>query len=235
MDESGEFEKITIKGLAENLSGKSYLDAVESMIRQGLTDKGKEQNQKALDFMWYFWCGAKSPLFGKDKTATFERYFIEDKKPHKETKNPYYIHTEKYPACYKIFEEFGLCNASSHIINGHTPVKEKDGESPIRAGGKLLVIDGGFAKSYRKETGRAGYTLTYNSYGLVLYANEAFESVEEVIREEKDVKYDVMINEKVFVRKRVYDTDKGKELLEQIEDLKILFDAYRDGTLQEKV
>jgi len=235
MDENGEFSKISIKGLGENLSGKSYLDAAEAMVRKAFINRASPDNQQTLDFMWYFWCGANSPFFGKDKAATFERYFIDDKKTHKEIKDPYYKHTMEQPACLKIFDEFGLCKKTSHIINGHTPVKEKDGESPIRAGGKLLVIDGGFAKSYRKETGRAGYTLTYNSYGLVLYANEAFESIEEVIREEKDIKYDIMINEQVIERKRVSDTDIGKEILAEIEDLNVLLQAYRDGRLQEKI
>ena len=122
----------------------------------------------------------------------------------------------------------------SHIINGHVPVKEKDGESPIKANGKLLVIDGGFAKSYRNQTGRAGYTLTYNSYGLILSANEPFDSKEEAIRDEIDIKYDIMVNEKVLKRKRVADTDKGKELQKEIDELKLLLKAYRDGVIKER-
>ena len=183
--------------------------------------------------MWYLWCGPKSPLFGKDKAATFERYFIDDKETHKEDKNPYFTLIEKEEICNKILKEFGLNENNSHIINGHIPVKEKDGESPIKANGKLLVIDGGFAKSYRGQTGRAGYTLTYNSYGLILAANEPFDSKAEAIREEKDIKYDIMVNAKATERKRVADTDIGKEIQEEINDLKLLLNAYKEGKIKE--
>ena len=232
MNKEGDFDKIYIEGLSEHLWGKSYLDAVEKMIRRPYNNKNNGIDQFGLDFIWYFWCGEKSPLFGKSKAATFERYFIDDKTPHKEVKNPYYTHTTKKEACYKIFDEFGLCKEKSHIINGHTPVKEVMGESAIRAEGKLLVIDGGFAKSYRKQTGRAGYTLTYNSLGLVLYANEEFDSIKEVIREEKDVKDEVIVNESSTNRIRVADTDIGIDLQEQITDLKNLLLAYKNGEIK---
>jgi len=181
--------------------------------------------------MWYFWCSEKSPFFGKDKAATFERYFIEEKETHKENKNPYYELISQEQICDKILKEFDLNPYESHIINGHVPVKEKDGESPIRGNGKLLVIDGGFAKSYRKQTGRAGYTLTYNSYGLMLSANEPFDSKMDVIINEKDVKYDIMVKPEESTRKRVADTDIGKELQKEVEGLKLLYAAYRDGIL----
>ncbi|MCL1995187.1 MAG: fructose-1,6-bisphosphatase [Defluviitaleaceae bacterium] len=231
MDENGDFDVISIKGLGDRLSGKKYFDATESIIRKTFF---KKNNQKNLDFMWYFWCGPKSPLFGKDKAATFERYFIDDKQPHKEVRNPYYKYAIEESTCLKIFDEFEMCRETSHVINGHTPIKEKDGESPIKANGKLLVIDGGFAKSYRKETGRAGYTLSYDSYGLVLYANEPFSSVEEVIREEKDIKYEIMVNEKAVERKIVRDTDAGKGILKEIEGLTSLLKAFKDGSMKEK-
>lgn len=154
MNENGEFTKVNVLG--EYLSGKELFDAVDKVARRAYFEKNKvEKNKDVIDFMWYLWCGPVSPLFGKDKAATFERYFISEKETHKEKKNPYYVLIEKEKVCNKILEEFGLEQENSHIINGHIPVKEKDGESPIKANGKLLIIDGGFAKSYRKETGRA--------------------------------------------------------------------------------
>ena len=185
--------------------------------------------------MWYLWCGPKSPLFGKDKAATFERYFVIEKETHVEKKNAYYTLSEKEEICDKILKEFGINDKNSHIINGHIPVKEKDGESPIRANGKLLVIDGGFAKSYRLQTGRAGYTLTYNSYGLLLAANEPFDSKADAIREEIDIKYDIMVNEKETERKNVADTDIGKEIQEEIDDLKLLLKAYKEGKIKQDI
>ena len=183
--------------------------------------------------MWYLWCGPKSPLFGKEKAATFERYFVIEKETHKEVKNPYFKLVEEERICDKILNEFGLKGEKSHIINGHMPVKEKDGESPIKASGKLLVIDGGFAKSYRGQTGRAGYTLTYNSYGLILAANEPFDSKADAIREEKDIKYDVMVNATETERKSVADTDIGKDIQEEIDYLKLLLAAYKEGKIKE--
>jgi len=185
--------------------------------------------------MWYLWCGPKSPLFGKEKAATFERYFLEDKETHKEKKNPYFTLNESEDICIKILKEFELEGKNCHIINGHIPVKEKDGESPIRANGKLLVIDGGFAKSYRSQTGRAGYTLTYNSYGLILAANEPFDSKADAIREEIDIKYDIMVNEKETERKLVADTDIGKQIQEEIDGLKLLLQAYREGKIKQEI
>jgi len=234
MDENGEFSKVTIMG--ETLSGKAYLDFVDKLARKAYFNKEPlEQKQYLLDFMWYLWCGPKSPVFGKSKMANLERYFTSDKALHKEPKDYYFKLIDKEEICNKILEEFGLCSKSSHIINGHVPVKEKDGESPIRGNGRLLIIDGGFAKSYRSETGRAGYTLTYNSYGLILSANEPFDSKAEAIRDEKDIQYEIMVNETETERKRVADTDVGRELQNQVDDLKMLLEAYRDGTFKEEV
>lgn len=190
--------------------------------------------QNEIDFLWYCWARPKSPLFGKNRAATFERYLISDKTTHEEKKNPYFILSQKEEICNKIFDEFGLDRDNSHIINGHIPVKEKDGETPIKANGKLLVIDGGFAKSYREQTGRSGYTLTYNSYGLILAANEPFDSRAKAIREELDIKYDIMVNAQKTKRKRVADTDIGKELKLEIDNLKELLKAYREGKIKEK-
>ena len=232
MDENGEFSEIDIYG--HKLSGKAYLDYIEGLVSKAYLEKDNyKKDRNALDIMWYLWCGAKSPLFGKEKAATFERYFLIEDEVRKEKKNPYYNLVQQEETCDKIFKEFGLDESTSHIINGHIPVKEKDGESPIKANGKLLVIDGGFAKSYRKETGRAGYTLTYNSYGLILAANDPFDSKMKAIREELDIKYDIMVNAKATERKRVADTDIGKDIQKDIDGLKVLLAAYRSGKIKE--
>ena len=231
MEENGEFTKTDVLG--KNLSGKEYFDSIDKIARKAYFEREQlDRSQDAIDFMWYLWCGPKSPLFGKDKAATFERYFVIEKETHKEIKNPYFTLIEQEEICNKVLKEFGLEGKNSHIINGHIPVKEKDGESPIRANGKLLVIDGGFAKSYRKQTGRAGYTLTYNSYGLILAANEPFDSKMKAIREEKDIKYDIMVNAKVTERKSVADTDIGRKIQTDIDALKLLLEAYREGTIK---
>lgn len=232
MDENGEFSKVDIFG--KELLGKKYLDCLDKVIRKAYFEREQTyKNKEIIDFMWYLWCGPKSPLFGKDKAATFERYFIIEPETHVEIKNPYYTLVEEEKVCNKILKEFGLSGKNAHIINGHIPVKEKDGESPIRANGKLLVIDGGFAKSYRRQTGRAGYTLTYNSYGLILSANEPFDSRAEAIKQEKDIKYEIMVNAMETERKRVADTDIGRQLQEEIDDLKLLLAAYREGKIKE--
>ena len=179
--------------------------------------------------MWYFWCGPKSPLFGKDKAATFERYFLNDKKTHKENKNPYYSLIENEEICDKILKNFETDIEEGHIINGHMPVKAKDGESPVKSNGKMIVIDGGFAKAYQNTTGIAGYTLTYNSHGLVLAMNEPFSSKCKAIAEGLDIKTQIILKENIQVRKRVADTDIGKKLKEEIEDLKKLLNSYREG------
>ena len=233
MTESGEFDKIEIMG--KKLKGKELLDHIENIAHKAYFGKDKNEKEEALDLMWYFWCGPKSPLFGKTKAATFERYFIEDKKLHKEEKNAYYKYIYEEDVCIKILENFGVNIEEGHIINGHVPVKAKDGESPIRAGGKLIIIDGGFAKSYQSTTGMAGYTLTYNSNGLVLAANEPFESKCKAINEGLDIKSQTILKENVEQRKRVADTDIGKKLQDEISDLKELLLNYREGILKEKI
>lgn len=185
--------------------------------------------------MWYIWLGEGSPLFGKDKMATFERYFLAEKETHKEKKNPYYSMLENEEVVDKILAEFGLPAEGTHIINGHVPVKSKNGENPIKCGGKVLVIDGGFSKAYQKETGIAGYTLIYNSYGLILAAHEPFESTEAAIEKESDIHSDSIIVKRVVQRKLVGDTDIGRELKEQIADLEMLLEAYRSGRITERI
>ena len=173
-------------------------------------------------------------MFGKDKMTTFERYFIEDKTTHKETKNAYYRLLNDETVIDKILEEFGLGSDKSHIVNGHVPVERRKGESPIKCNGKLLIIDGGFSKAYQDKTGIAGYTLVANSYGMRLVSHEPFESAESAIRNESDIFSDSIIVETSGRRISVADTDIGQELKESIAQLEDLLQAYRDGVLIEK-
>lgn len=233
MLENGEFEQVEILG--KKCKGKELMDHIENVAHKAFYGDSKGINQEAIDYMWYFWCGPKSPLFGKDKAATFERYFLAEKELHKENKNPYYSKVDDEKICNKILENFGADIEEGHIINGHIPVKVKDGESPVRAKGKLIVIDGGFSKAYQPTTGIAGYTLTYNSNGLVLAVNEPFESKQKAIEEGSDIKSEIILQENVKMRKRVKDTDIGTRLCKEIDELKMLLSAYREGILKEKM
>lgn len=233
MLENGEFEQVEILG--KKFKGKELMDHIENVAHKAFYGDSKGINQEAIDYMWYFWCGPKSPLFGKDKAATFERYFLAEKELHKENKNPYYSKVDDEKICNKILENFGADIEEGHIINGHIPVKVKDGESPVRAKGKLIVIDGGFSKAYQPTTGIAGYTLTYNSNGLVLAVNEPFESKQKAIEEGSDIKSEIILQENVKMRKRVKDTDIGSRLCKEIDELKMLLSAYREGILKEKI
>ncbi|MDO4287827.1 MAG: fructose-1,6-bisphosphatase [Eubacterium sp.] len=215
-------------------SGKALMDKFDQMAREAyFTDRDEEPAKN--DFLWYLWCHQDSPLFGKSKMATFERYFIDDKTPHKERYMPFYLKIdENEQIAVNILKEFGVDPDEGHLINGHVPVKATSGESPIRAGGKQLVIDGGFAKAYQKTTGIAGYTLTYNSYGLTLISHDPFESVEKAIREGVDIKSTKQVIETTIERKRVKDTDIGKHIQSQVHELEMLISAYRKGLIKEK-
>ena len=186
-----------------------------------------------MDYVWYLWCGENSPLFGKKKMATFERYFLDDKETHKEERCPYYKYRDKENICLMILKDFGMDPENSHIINGHVPVKVSKGESPIKADGRLFVIDGGFAKAYQKETGIAGYTLIYNSHGLVLVSHEPFESMEKAISEEKDILSSTVALQYSHERIRIMNTDIGNELRTSINELTELLDAYHKGIIKE--
>ena len=227
MNKDGSFDELVFDGTV--YSGKKLMDYIDRQVQNAyfLLDANKEK-EDARDFMWYLWCGSKSPVFGKDKMTTFEHYFIEEKETHKEVMNPYYQLSVKEEYCNKILEEFGLPIKGGHIINGHVPVKIKDGERPIKANGKLYIIDGGLSKAYQSKTGIAGYTLIYNSNHLALAEHKPFTS-----RRENTPK--VTIVEKMKTRVMVGDTDLGKELTEKINDLKDLVNAYREGTLKEKI
>ena len=230
MDESGGFAEVDFFG--KTLSGRAYIEEAEKLARRGFFGLGDEK-QNGLDFMWYLWCGNKSPLFGKNKMATFERYFIDDEGLHSEEKDSYFKLADKEEICDKILREFGVSEERSHIINGHVPVQLKKGESPVRAGGKLLVIDGGLSKSYQTKTGIAGYTLIYNSYGLILAAHEPFESTAAAIEEEMDIHSQSMTLERSSVRRLVMDTDTGMRIKKEISELELLLEAYRGGILTE--
>ena len=186
------------------------------------------------DILWYIWAGPNSPLYGKDKMTTFERYFIADKETHREKKNAYYHLWENEEVVNRMLEEFGLDPENGHIINGHVPVHQLEGENPVKCGGKVIVIDGGFCEAYRNVTGIAGYTLVYSSYGLSLTAHEPFTSAEDAVETERDI-----VSNRVAVRYNprralVGDTDNGKALKERIQELKQLLDAYRKGVIKEK-
>ena len=233
MDKNSNFIKMKLNN--DYYSGKALLDHFDRLAREAYFNKiNNKSKQYAIDILWYLWCGVTSPLFGKDKMTTFERYFINDKSTHVEIKNPYFTLRDSEESCEKVLQEFGLDPKISHIINGHVPVKTKNGESPIKANGKLLVIDGGFSKAYQPETGIAGYTLIYNSFGLMLASHEPFESIQKAIEEEKDILSTTTILEHTNKRQRVSDTDIGSEVRNQIEDLIMLLAAYRKGLIKEK-
>lgn len=232
LDEEGGFKSVIVDG--KKYKGRALYEILESYVRKGFFAVDEREKELGKNLMWYIWQGENSPLFAKDKMATFERYFLAEEELHKEKKNPYYSFLENEEVMNRILTEFGLSTERSHIINGHIPVKTKNGENPIKCNGKVLVIDGGFSKAYQKETGIAGYTLIYNSYGLILAAHEPFESTEAAIEKEKDIHSDSVIVKRVVSRKTVGDTDVGKELRERIEDLEALLAAYRNGTIIEK-
>jgi len=232
LTEKGNFESFEIEG--KTYKGKPLCDHFERVARKAYARRFDHKAvENTSDYMWYLWCGAVSPLFGKMKMTTFERYFVEDKTTHKEKRNPYYnlvYDNEKY--CDKILKEFDLNPKHSHIVNGHVPVKAKKGESPIKANGKLFVIDGGMSIPYQSVTGVSGYTLIYNSYGLVLVEHKHFDSKNMAIVEEKDIISDRIFIETNAKRKRVSDTDIGKKLKVQIHDLRMLMAAYRKGLIK---
>ncbi|MEF9985612.1 MAG: fructose-1,6-bisphosphatase [Bacteroidales bacterium] len=232
LNEDGSFKALMIQG--KEYAGKALFDKIDQLVRIAyLADENSAAKQFGEDFIWYLWCGPVSPPFDKDKMATFERYFIADKELHKEKKGYYYTLKDSREICEKILKEFGVEGEPSHIINGHIPVKTTKGESPIKADGKLLVIDGGYSKAYQTETGIAGYTLIYNSFGLKLVQHEPFESKQKAIEKGIDIISETKVLEFVEKRKLVRDTDIGKELQGQIDDLKQLLIAYRSGIVRQ--
>lgn len=225
LDENGRLQSANIAG--REYSGKALLDKLDEIANKAYFMQAGEEKDYAVDYMWYLWSGACSPLYGKDKMAFFERYFLEDKELQRENYNAYYHFSEQAEVCGRILEIFGLDPERGHIINGHVPVKIKNGERPVKAGGRLFVIDGGISKAYQKATGIAGYTLIYDSHSLNLAEHKPF------IPGESEHTPVIHLVEKLERRANISDTDKGAELLEQINDLRMLLSAYRSGEIKE--
>ena len=233
MNDDGEFRSFNVED--KSFSGKEFLDRVDRIARQGYFDTDNQpQKQYGMDAMWFLWCAPMSPLFGKEKMATLERYFLADKDTHVEKRNAYYTLRDTEKTARKILEEFGLNPDTGRIVNGHVPVKVAKGERPIKANGRLIVIDGGFSKAYQRETGIAGYTLISNSRGLLLAAHQPFESTQKAVSEELDIDTETDIIHTHPFRMRVRDTDRGREIQEQIDELQALLHAYREGLIKEQ-
>lgn len=226
LQEDGSFQTIHCQG--RYLKGKSYLDYCDLMARKARST----HSQESLDYMWFLWCGLRSPLSGR-VIKTFERTMLVDKETYHEPRDPYYTQTFKEEVCKKILFEFGL-DTRGHIINGHTPIKVKDGEKPVRANGRLVVIDGGFCKAYHKTTGIAGYTLIFSSHALILKAHKPFDSLDNALEDNSDIKSEISLLEGFEQRMMIEKTDDGIKILRNIEMLKELLKAYREGRIQEK-
>ena len=233
LNEDGSLHEVSVAG--HHVKGVALLERVEQMIRSAY-DVGSEseERQVGIDYFWYLWCGPESPLFDKSKMSTFERYFIADKSTHVEEKGWYYKLRDSAAICDYIMDEFGVKGEHRHIINGHVPVKVGKGEKPIKADGRLMVIDGGFAKAYHNTTGIAGYTLVYHSRGFQLVQHAPFTSTEEAILNGTDIQTTTQIVEMMGHREMVADSDKGVELSEQVSDLEKLLMAYRKGIIKER-
>lgn len=232
LNEDRTLKEITFDG--NTYKGKSWYDFLDASIRKGFIATDKVEKKWGKDMMWYIWLNPNSPLFGKNKMATFERYFIKDKAAQAEIKNPYYSSLDNEVTINSILEHFGLDPDTAHIVNGHVPVKSIDGESPIKCNGKVLVIDGGFSRAYQQQTGIAGYTLISNSYGLILAAHQPFESTDAAIENESDILSASVVVQRTMDRKFVGDTDNGKKIKSKIADLQLLLDSYRSGRIKEK-
>jgi len=232
MNADGSFMTFTIGG--KERSGKRFLDYAEKTARKAYYDKrGTPERQFGLDFLWWLWAGRNSPIFGRDRMTTFERRFIADKDTWTEPKNPYYTYYEDPACCDKMLREFGLEGDHCHIINGHVPVKAKKGESPIKGGGKLLVIDGGFSRAYQSTSGIAGYTLIYNSRHYRIVSHQPFAGKWNAVHKNDDIASESVIFEKMETRMRVSQTDEGTELQTRVDDLLLLLEAYRSGAVTE--
>ena len=233
LNPDGTLKEVEIRG--GRYKGQALFNHIGMIMRAAFNaDTPSTEKDFAIDYYWYLWCGPDSPLFDKSKMATFERYFIADKETHREEKGSYYELRNKEEVCDMILDSFGVEGEHRHIINGHVPVKISKGETPIRANGKLMVIDGGFAKAYHDTTGIAGYTLVYHSRGFQLVQHEPFSSTEEAIRNGTDIVSTTQLVELTNHRMRVRDTDKGRELSAQIDELMELLYAYRTGLIKER-
>ena len=233
LNDDGTMKDVQIMG--QSYQGKALLEHIDQLIRVSFqSDTPAELRSYARDYFLYLWCGKDSPLFDKSKMATFERYFLQDKTTYKEEKGNYFTLRDSEEVCDYILDAFGVKGKNRHIINGHVPVHASKGENPIKAGGRLMVIDGGFSEAYHSETGIAGYTLIYHSRGFQLVQHEPFTSTQDAINRGTDIKSTTQIVEMSTHRMLVADTDKGEELREQIGELKDLLRAYRHGLIKEK-
>jgi fructose-1,6-bisphosphatase-3 len=230
-NERGNFKTVEIDG--KKYKGAAYLSKLDRMIRAARKRPVGKAQADAAAIMWYLWLSEDSPLFGKDKMTTFERYFIEDKATHKEHTVPYYKLIEKEETANKILREFGLNPETGRILNGHVPVKAKKGESPIKGGGKLIVIDGGFSKAYQPTSGIAGYTLIFSSRHFRIVSHQPFSGKYDAIHKNDDIANDSLIFEKMATRMKVSETDEGYQLQAQVDDLLDLLDAFRSGAVTE--
>ena len=232
MTENKELLSFTIGG--KERKGREFLDYAEKCARKAYYDKrGTPERQFGLDFMWWLWAGRNSPIFGRDRMTTFERRFIKDESSWTEPKNPYYTHYNDPAVCEMLLQEFGLTGEHSHIINGHVPVKAKKGENPVKGGGKLIVIDGGFCRAYQATSGIAGYTLIFNSRNLRIVSHQPFEGRQKAIHHNHDIANESWVFEKLDIRMKVSMTDQGRELSNRVEDLLMLLEAYRSGAVTE--
>ena len=232
MNNDGQLMTFTIGG--KERSGKRFLDYAEKTARKAYYDKrGSEERQFGMDFLWWLWAGRNSPIFGRDRMTTFERRFIADEATWAEPKNPYYTYYQDRRVCDRLLMEFGLKGEHCHIINGHVPVKVRKGESPIKGGGKLIVIDGGFSRAYQSTSGIAGYTLIYNSRHYRIVSHQPFTSKWNAVHKNDDIRNDSEIFEKMETRMRVSQTDEGAELQDRVDMLMMLLDAYRSGAVTE--
>ena len=234
LNDDGTLKEVEIEP-GRKYKGRELMQQTGMLIRAAFQDDSTlEERKYAIDYFIYLWCGPNSPLFDKNKMATFERYFIADKSTHKEEKGNYFLLRDNEKIVDYILDAFGVKGANRHIINGHVPVHVANGENPIKASGKLMVIDGGFSQAYHKETGIAGYTLVYHSRGFQLVQHEPFTSAADAVQRGTDIKSTTQIVEMSSHRMLVADTDKGIELKKQIEDLEELLYAYRHGIIGEK-
>ena len=232
MSDDGSLMTFTIGG--KERSGKAFLDYAEKTARKAYYDKrGSEERQFGMDFLWWLWAGRNSPIFGRDRMTTFERRFIADEATWAEPKNAYYTYYQDRRVCDRLLLEFGLKGEHCHIINGHVPVKVRKGESPIKGGGKLIVIDGGFSRAYQSTSGIAGYTLIYNSRHYRIVSHQPFTSKWNAVHKNDDIRNDSEIFEKMETRMRISDTDEGAELQDRVDMLMMLLDAYRSGAVTE--
>ena len=233
LTESGGFAVATFE--KHGYAGRALMDYCDERARRAFfAPEGSEARRSGCDFLWYLWCGRLSPLYGRDKMTTFERLFVADPATHTEQSNPYYRFVNDTRMDRAILAEFGLDQTHCHIVNGHVPVRAIEGETPLKGAGRMIRIDGGFCRAYHEKTGIAGYTLVYNSRGLSLRAHQPFETMEKAIRENLDIVSSVDVFETTEKRMLVADTDEGRRLAGNVQDLKLLVAAYRMGLVKEK-